>query len=787
MKQEQKGAPQSRLARRLKFALGLALGLALAAALALAYWVRQTWQQLPAVDSLAQYQPAQPLRIYSAEGTLLAEYGEERREFLPIARIPLLMRQALLAIEDARFYEHGAVDFTGLLRAALANLVTGHHAQGASTITMQVARDFFLTRDKTLQRKLTEILLSYKLEQHYGKDKLLELYMNQIYLGERAYGFSAASNIYFDKPLEELSVAEAAMLAGLPKAPSAYNPVANPLRAQLRQQYILQRMLALGYITQPVYDKAVTEKLVLGSSRHPSVRAAAYTVEEVRQLVMLSYPDTAYTSGLDVTTIRMAPQLAADKYLRAGLLDAQGRRGYRGPEAALALPAGGVAAQARKLLSPYPDSGELRAAVVSAVGPKHIDAVLRDGAPIRIERVDPRIAANLDKLPASGRRAIAAGSVVRAYQDGGQRWMLGQLPEMEGALISLDAKSGDILAVAGGFDFSRNHYNHAMQAYRQPGSSFKPFVYSAALEKGYFPGTYVDDTQRLLRPSETGARPWRPRNYGNNYEGFITVRRGLMRSKNIVAVSLMQAAGAGYVQQFSTRFGFEAGRNPASLPLALGAGAVTPLQLAQSYAAFANGGYRLAPKLIKEIRDRSGKLLYRDAPAKDGGQRIISARNAYVMNSMLKDVVKGGTGRGALALGRADAAGKTGTSNEAYDAWFAGYSSGVVSVVWLGYDQPKTLGAATGGSLALPIWSRYMQVAVGERTEQDIAEPEGLAMADGDFVYAEYLEHDCLDDGNAFIQSSLKCGAAPAEAVQQEPNGDAQERERILQLFSPEE
>ncbi|MBJ7311166.1 penicillin-binding protein 1A [Rugamonas sp. CCM 8940] len=779
---------QSRLARNLKFALGLGLGLALAATLALAYWAQQTWRGLPAVDSLARYRPALPLRIFSAEGTLLAEYGEERREFVPIARIPLVMRQALLAIEDARFYQHGAVDFFGLLRATLANLATGHHAQGASTITMQVARDFFLSRDKTLQRKLTEILLSYKLEQHYGKDKLLELYMNQIYLGERSYGFSAASNVYFDKPLEQLSVAEAAMLAGLPKAPSAYNPVANPQRAQLRQQYILQRMLALGHITRPVYEQAVAEKLVLSASRHPSVREAAYAVEEVRQLVLLSYPETAYTAGLDVTTtIRMAPQLAADKYLRAGLLDAQGRRGYRGPEAALALPAAGVAGQARKLLAAYPDSGELRAAVVSAVGPRHFEAVLRDGAAIRVERVDPRIVADWSKLPAGGKRAIAPGAVVRAYRDDKQHWLLGQMPEMEGALVSLDAQSGEILAVAGGFDFSRNHYNHATQAYRQPGSSFKPFVYSAALEKGYFPGIYVDDTQRLLRPSETGARAWRPRNYANNYEGFITVRRGLMRSKNIVAVSLMQAAGADYVQQFATRFGFEAERNPASLPLALGAGAVTPLQLAQSYAVFANGGYRPAPKLVKEIRSRDGAVLFRAAPAEEAKPRVISARNAYVMDSMLRDVVKGGTGRGALVLGRDDAAGKTGTSNDAYDAWFAGYSSGVVSVVWLGYDQPRSMGAGTGGSLALPIWSRYMQVALDERAEQERLEPAGLARDDGDLVYAEYLEGDCLDDGNAFIRSGLKCGPAQTAKTPQALDGEAQERARILKLFSPEE
>ncbi|AMO98186.1 penicillin-binding 1 (Peptidoglycan synthetase) transmembrane protein [Collimonas arenae] len=787
--------PQSKLVRNLKFLLGLSLGLALAAMLVGGYWLRQAWQQLPAVEHLAQYQPALPLRIYSSEGILLAEYGEERREFLPLEQIPPVMRQALLAIEDARFYEHGAVDFFGLLRATLANVVTGQHAQGASTITMQVARDFFLTRDKTMQRKLMEILMAYKLEQRYSKDKLLELYMNQIYLGERSYGFAAASSIYFDKPLEQVTVAEAAMLAGLPKAPSAYNPVANPQRAQVRQHYILQRMHELGYITADQLQQALAEQLVVNPRRNPSVREAAYAVEQARQIVMELYQERAYTSGLDVTTtIRMAPQMAADKQLRTGLIEAQARRGYRGPEGSLSVDID-ARESVRQLRAAYPDSGELRAALVTAVGPKQISALLRDGRTIQIGAVDPRFVGGWAKLPASGKRSIVPGSVIRAYLDNskGERWLLGQMPEMEGALVSLDAESGDILALAGGFDFSRNPFDHAVQAFRQPGSSFKPFVYSAALEKGYFPGTLVDDAQRVLRPAETGARAWRPRNYGNNYEGFITVRRGLMRSKNLVAVSLMQAAGADYVQQYATRFGFLAERNPVSLPLALGAGAVTPLQLAQSYAAFANGGYHTAPRLIKQINDRSGRVLYSDAgnsqtAAQKSGKRIISARNAFVMDSMLQDVVKSGTGHGAKVLGRSDTAGKTGTSNNAYDAWFAGYSSGVVSVVWLGYDQPKSLGATTGGALALPIWSRYMQVALEGRPEQIRNEPQGLIFSDGDYVYSEYLNGSCLEDGNAFIQSDFKCepdlaAASPAA----DALGAAQEREQILKLFSTEE
>ncbi|PRC93850.1 penicillin-binding protein 1A [Solimicrobium silvestre] len=778
----------SELPFRLKFILGFSIGLILAASLAGGYWLRQAWRQLPAVDHLNQYSPALPLRIYSSEGILLAEYGEERRQFLPIEKIPLVMRQALLAIEDARFYEHGAVDFTGLLRATLANLGSGRQGQGASTISMQVARSFFLTREKTLQRKLNEILLSYKLEQRYSKDKLLELYMNQIYLGERSYGFAAASNIYFDKPLEQISVAEAAMLAGLPKAPSAYNPVANPQRAATRQHYILQRMLELGYIKPEAYQQAMEEKLILNPSRNSSVQEAAYAVEEARQLVMQLYQERAYTMGLDVTTtIQMAPQLAADKQLRSGLLDAQGRRGYRGPEAQLGTSAHKHAnSTLNKLLLPYPDSGEILAALVTEVSPKQIKAVLRNGRVLQIGAIDPRIAGGWAKLPASGKRMISVGSVIRTYRDSSERWLLSQAPEMEGALISVDAKTGDILALAGGFDFFRNPFNHALQAYRQPGSSFKPFVYSAALEKGYFPGTMVDDTQRVLLPQDTGARSWRPRNFGDNYEGFITVRRGLMRSKNLVAVSLMQASGAAYVQEFATQFSFLPERNPVSLPLALGAGAVTPLQLAQSYAVFANGGYAQAPRLIKEIRDRSGQVLFADSARKNPGKKVVSARNAYIMDSMLQDVVKAGTGHGAKVLARGDTAGKTGTSNNAYDAWFAGYSSGVVSVVWLGYDQPKSLGNTTGGVAALPIWSRYMQVAVKDRNEYWQEEPAGLSVVDGDYVYSEYLMGSCVADSYPFIHSKLTCQAGGSSdlTLEKEALNAAQEREQILKLFS---
>lgn len=650
-----------------RFFLALAAGLCIGASLGAAHALHRLWLQVPEVGHLADYEPMLPLRIHARDGRLLAEYGEERRQFVPIGRIPPTVRNALLAIEDARFYEHGAVDYAGIARAALGNLVAGEHAQGASTITMQVARVFFLSREKTYRRKLMEILLAYKLEAAYSKDKILELYMNQIYLGERAYGFAAAASVYFDKTLDQLSVAEAAMLAGLPKAPSAYNPVVNRERATVRQQHILQRMRALGHLDEAAYQQARAEPLTLRPRPPSSDPATAYAVEQVRKMMVARFGDEAYSRGLDVTTtLDTTAQQAATRALRAGLQKA--RR-----------------------------------------------------------------------------------------------------PQLEGALVSIDARSGDILALVGGFDFAANQFDHAVQAVRQPGSTFKPFVFSAALEKGYFPGTRIDDTQRLVTPAARGRKAWRPRNYGHQYEGFITARRALARSKNVVAVNLMDAAGPGYVQQFATRFGFAAELNPPILPLALGAGAVTPLQLTEAYAVFANGGERVESRLVLQVSERGGEVLY-DAPALSPRAQVISPRNAYVMDSLLRDVVRQGTARRAQALGREDAAGKTGTSNDARDVWFAGYSSGIASVVWMGFDQSRSLGNATGGSLALPVWTDYMKTAVAGRPEAQRELPADLVMMDGDYVYREYLDGPCVVEPLAFIERPFEClgevqGAGEAAAA----------------------
>lgn len=739
----------------LRFALGLLLGLAAGGLAGSAFVIHRLWQQLPPVDHLADYEPKRPLRIHARDGTLLAEYGEERRDVVPLEDIPPHLRQALLAIEDSAFYAHDGVDYAGLARAAWSNLAAGGHAQGGSTITMQVARMFFLSPEKTYHRKITEILLAYKLERAFDKDKLLELYMNQAYLGQRAYGFAAAAAVYFDKPLAKLTLAEAAMLAGLPKAPSAYNPVANRARAVQRQRHILARMRALGWITPPAYEAAQAEPLVLRAQDGPSDFAAGHPVEQARQMMVERFGEAAYTRGLDVTlSIDVQQQRAAMAALREGLLRAQDERGYAGPEARLPLPVP-TGAALRRALAPYRDSGKLRPALVRAVTGAGIEAVLRDGAAVTLARAGlPAWAVAALGPRADARTRIAPGAVVRVEREGA-RWRLRQLPALEGALVALDAASGEILALAGGFDARLGQYDHAVQALRQPGSTFKPFVYSAALEQGFFPGSLLADAQRVVTPAARGRKAWVPRNYGHQYEGVTTARRALVRSKNVATVNLMEAVGARDVQAFAARFGFDPRLNPAQLPLALGAGAISPLGLAGAYAVFANVGERVAPRLVLRVAERDGPVLYEaGAPLR---QRAIPRRNAFVMDSLLRDVVREGTGRRALAIGRDDVAGKTGTSNDARDVWFAGYSSGLATVAWMGYDQPRSLGRATGGTLALPVWTQFMKGAVAGRAPVRRPVPDDLALHGGDFVYPEYLGASCIDDGHPHVQAPFDC------------------------------
>ncbi|WP_245845025.1 penicillin-binding protein 1A [Noviherbaspirillum humi] len=713
----------------------------IAGALMLGFMLAMAYPNLPALDSLTDYRPKIPLRIYSADNVLIGEFGEERRNLARIQDIPDVMKKAVLAIEDDRFYEHGGVDYIGILRATIHN-VTGGARQGASTITQQVARNFFLSSEQTFKRKLYEVLLAWKIEQNLSKDQILEVYMNQIYLGQRAYGFSSAAQIYFGKRLQDISAAEAAMLAGLPKAPSAYNPVANPKRARVRQQYILQRMFQLGYLTEAEYAAAKDQVLRVKTDSNEFGVHAEYVSEMVRQMVYDQFKEDTYTRGLTVhTTITKADQDAAYLALRQGVMDYEKRHGYRGPEAYMEIPAAKEEADdaIEVELAEHGDSDDMVAAVVLEASPKHVKAVLASGEEINITGQGLTFAASALSEKAAPNRRIKRGAIIRVVQEG-QAWSITQMPDVESAFVAANTQDGAIRALVGGFDFNRNKFNHVTQAWRQPGSSFKPFIYSASLEKGLSPGTLINDSPISFDAGQTGGQAWEPKNYDGKYDGPITMRKALTKSKNMVSIRILQRIGAKYGQEYASRFGFEAEKNPAYLTLALGAGAVTPLQVAGAYAVFANGGYKVNPYIISKITDASGKVLSQASPDRAGEEanRVIDERNAFLMDSMLKDVVKFGTAAKALSLKRPDIAGKTGTTNDSVDAWFAGYHPKVVGVAWIGFDQPKNLGnKETGGGLALPIWISYMQKIIKGLPLEERAVPDGIVQVNGEYYYAE--------------------------------------------------
>lgn len=723
-------------------AFGILAGFAVIGVLLLGFMLAMAYPNLPELNSLTDYRPKIPLRIFTADNVMIGEFGEERRNVVRFKEIPDVMKKAVLAIEDDRFYEHGGVDYLGILRAAIHNL-SGGARQGASTITQQVARNFFLSSEQTLKRKLYEVLLAWKIEQNLSKDQILEVYMNQIYLGQRAYGFASAAQVYFGKKLSDITLAEAAMLAGLPKAPSANNPVVNPKRAKVRQQYILQRMHDLGYVSDEAYAAAKAEELKIKSETSEFGIHAEYVAEMTRQLVYEQFREETYTRGLNVfTTITKADQDAAYIALRRGVMDYEKRHGYRGPEGYMEIPAAREEAEdaIETELADHPDSDDLIAAVVLEANPKALRAVLASGEEISITGSGLAFASNLLSEKAPPNRRVKRGAIVRVTQEG-KTWSITQMPEVESAFVSASTEDGAIRALIGGFDFSRNKFNHVTQAWRQPGSSFKPFIYSASLEKGLSPTTIINDSPLTFDAGQTGGQAWEPKNYDGKYEGPMTMRRGLTKSKNMISIRILNRIGAKYGQEYATRFGFEADKNPAYLTLALGAGAVTPLQMAGAYAVFANGGYKVNPYLISKITDASGAVLSEVKPDRAGveANRVIDARNAFVMDSMLKDVVKYGTATKALALKRPDIAGKTGTTNDSIDAWFAGYQTKLVGVAWIGFDQPRNLGnKETGGGLALPIWINYMQKALKSEPVDERTMPDGLIAANGDYYYAEY-------------------------------------------------
>ena len=737
------------------------------------------YPNLPDISDLEDYKPKLPLRVFTEDGQLMGEFGEERRNLTPIKEIPQVMKDAVLSIEDNRFYQHGGVDYLGILRAGIANLGR-MKSQGASTITMQVARNVYLSSEKTYTRKIYEILLTYKLEHMLTKDQILEIYMNQIFLGNRAYGFATAAETYFGKPLKDISIAEAAMLAGLPKAPSAYNPISNPKRARSRQLYIIERMEDNKYITAAQAKAAKTEPLKLRSAADKKILHAEYVAETVRQMVFAQYGQETYTRGLNVyTTVQSTEQMAAYKALRQGIMDFERRQIYRGPEKFIDLPA-----DAKKMedaiddvLEDHPDNGDVLSAVVLEASPRKVVVIRQNSEQITItgDGLKPAQSGLSDKTPPA--KQVRKGALVRITQTSKGAWEITQLPEVEGALIALTPQTGAIRALVGGFDFAKNKFNHVTQAWRQPGSSFKPFIYSAALEKGFTPATMVNDAPLFFDSGITGGQPWEPKNYDGKFDGLMSLRTGLAKSKNMVSIRVLQAVGARPAQEWVTRFGFDEDKHPAYLTMALGAGSVTPMQMATGYSVFANGGHRVQPHLITRIADYKDRVLV-DSPAVTqlGETPAIPARNAYVMTSLLQEVTRSGTAaRAQSTLRRPDIYGKTGTTNDAMDAWFAGYQPNLAAVVWIGYDTPRKLGdRVTGGGLSLPVWISFMETALRSFPVSELPVPGGLVNIGGDWVYEEYAKGGSVTslgaggDGSGKAQNALP----PAE-----------ERNRILDLF----
>jgi penicillin-binding protein 1A len=783
---------------------GLVATVAVVFALIIGYALIVMAPQLPSLDALTDYRPKVPLRVYTADHVLIGEFGEERRSLVRFADIPDSMKKAVLAIEDYRFYEHGGVDFLGILRAGMADILHGGASQGASTITMQVARNFFLSSEKTYTRKIYEMMLAYKIERALTKDQILELYMNQIYLGERAYGFAAAARVYFGKDLKDITLAQAAMLAGLPKAPSAYNPIVNPKRAKIRQEYILKRMLDLRYITQAQYDQAVKEDIHTKVSGNEYSVHAEYVAEMVRQMMYAQYKEETYTRGLSVvTTLDSAYQDAAYRAVRKGVMDYERRHGYRGPEGFVELPAGRDERDEAidDALADHPDDGELVAGVVTAASPKQLTVQFVDGNTANVTGEGLRFAATALSARASAAQRIKPGSIVRLMPDAKGNWQITQLPQVEGALVSLSPQDGALRALVGGFDFNKNKFNHVTQAWRQPGSSFKPFIYSASLEKGLAPATIINDAPLYFPPSTPGGEAWEPKD-DDQPDGPMSMRVALEKSKNLVSIRILSYIGTKYAQDYVTqRFGFDADKTPPYLPMALGAGLVTPLQSAAAYAVFANGGYRVNPYLIAEVDDAHGQPISKAQPIVAGrdAPRTISAANAFIMNSLLHSVATAGTGAGTNVLHRSDLSGKTGTTNDAKDGWFAGYQPTLVAVAWMGYDQPKSLGSREfGAQLALPIWVDYMGQALRGVPQVQMPMPEGVTTIGGELYYAD------MTPGNGFVASigtggepgTALAGAGASEAVGSigpaglaapaapPPSVSSQERKQILNLFN---
>ena len=719
--------------------------------------VTLTYPNLPPLDILTDYRPKIPLRIFSADGHLIGEFGEERRVLARFEDVPEVLKQAILAVEDDRFYQHWGVDVKGIARALLNNLL-GNRRQGASTITQQVAKNFFLSPEQTYMRKVYEALLALKIERHLSKDQIFERYINQIFLGRRAYGFVMAAQIYFGKSLKELNLAEAAMLAGLPKSPAKANPVVNPRGARLRQQHVLRRMHQLGFIDGKQYDEALKQELVISRESIDYAVHADYVAEMARQIVTERFPEEVYSRGLRVyTTITRADQEAAYASLRRNVLEYDRRHGYRGAEAYVDLSK--IKSEQDEaldeLLQDYHDSEDLRPAIVLQAQAKEVRVYRQGGEIITITGEGLRFAARMldDKAPPAKR--LRRGAIVHVQQDNKNNWRIAQMPRIEAAFLSVNPQNGAVRSLIGGFDFARNKFNHATQAWRQPGSSFKPFIYSGALEKGFSPSSIIEDEPLSIPPSVTGSQVWEPKNYDGKFEGPMSLRLALAKSKNMVSIRLLQESGPQFIQDYITRFGFDAEKHPPYLTMALGAGSVTPWQMVTAYSVFANGGYKIQPFIISHILDEKDQVVAEAQPVVAGDKSLlaIDPRNAYLMDSMLRDVTLHGTAaRASTTLKRGDLAGKTGTTNEQVDAWFCGYQKTVTGCAWIGFDQPKNMGGReTGSSAALPSWIGYMSQVLKDVPQATMPLPKGLVAvetleADGPVVDYFYEENVPVDE-----------------------------------------
>lgn len=717
------------------------------------------YYQLPAIDALTQYRPKVPLRVYTADGDLIGEFGEERRDYVPFEEIPRHVKLAILAAEDNGFYEHSGIEFMGIARAAISNIITGRRGQGGSTITMQVARNFFLSSERSYTRKLYEVAMAFKIEQNLSKDKIFEVYANQIFLGHRSYGFGSAAKTYFGKDLRDLSISEAAVLAGLPVAPSAYNPLVNMRRATMRRNYVLGRMFNLGYIDEITYASAIAQPIKVRQTTAEQQKTqlqtqelhAGYVAEMVRMLLVPYFKDTLYNQGLNVyTTIRSFDQKVASSTVRQNMIDYDRRYGYRGVEGHVDISQEETReANIRQALAKVVSSANLLPGVVTQLTPQTMSVQLYSGETVKIAAKDfafakRYIAQNGKELQGRYKaKELRVGAIVRVTQDAKGKWSLGQIPVVESAFVSANFNTGAIYSLVGGFDFKLNQFNHVTQAWRQPGSSFKPFIYSAALDKGFTPATIINDAPLSIDPRLTGGKLWEPRNDDRRYDGPMTLATALARSKNLVSIRIVQAIDPFYAQQFISKFGFNQKNHPALLTMALGVGSVTPLEMVTGYSVFANGGYLVQPYLIEKVTDAEGNVLMQSHNAKvgDGAPRTLDARNAYVMNSLLHGVATQGTGRRAgNALKRADIGAKTGTTNDALDAWFAGYAGEIAAVGWMGYDQPKSLGAnAYGAGLVLPVWVNYMKAVLKGAPEYYRPQPADVVKIDGMPFYADQV------------------------------------------------